>query len=139
MSIPSASRLALAFAVCALLFAVAAQAQTVRANIPFAFVAGDRLMPAGEYRLVLDGRTGILQLQPSGDLPMFLAAHRCQFSSSTGDGALIFHKYGDSHFLKRVKTAATLEGFEFLPTRGERDAARRTGTFEVATINTYGK
>lgn len=139
MKLSSPFKVALTFAVFVSLFAFAAQAQTVRANVPFAFVAGDKMMPAGIYTLNLDARSGVIQLGPADDLGLYVSAHACNFGVSDERGVLIFHKYGDSYFLKRVKTAATREGFEFYPTRRERDAARRVGVFEVAMVTTYDK
>ncbi len=123
----------------ALLLGAAAQAQTVRAMIPFDFVAGDKVLPAGEYRLAMSLRTGLIELTAYGQDGMYLPAHGCSFGTVENAGALLFHRYGDTYFLKRVKTAATKEGYEFFPTRRERDTARRNGVFEVAMVTTYGK
>jgi hypothetical protein len=139
MKLSSPLKTVLMLTLSVLLFTFAAQAQLLRANVPFAFVAGDRLLPAGEYTLNLDARSGIVQLLPASDLPLYAAAHHCQFGASEDRGTLVFHKYGDSYFLKRVKTSATREGYEFLPTRGEKNAARKSGTFEVAMVTTYDK
>ncbi len=139
MKLSSPFKAALMLAVCIFFFAFAAQAQTVRANIPFAFVAGDRMLPAGQYTINLDSRSGLVQIQPGEDLPLFLSARNCQFGVSEDRGSLVFHKYGESYFLRRVKTSATREGYEFIPTRGEKDAARKSGTFEVAMVTTYDK
>lgn len=139
MKFSSPFKAVLMIAVCMLLFSFAAQAQTVRANIPFAFVAGDRMMPAGEYKLVLDARVGMIQMLPEQDVGLYLTAHNCSFGAVEDRGVIVFHKYGESYFLKRVKTPATREGYELIPTRGERDAARKSGTFEVAMVTTYDK
>lgn len=139
MKLSSPFKAVLMLALCALLFAASAPAQTVRANIPFAFVAGDRMMPAGEYKLSMDQRFGVIVLQPEEKVGLYLSAHNCRFGTVDDRGSIVFHKYGDSYFLKRVKTSATREGYEFLPTRTEKDAARRVGTFEVAMVTTYDK
>jgi hypothetical protein len=138
MKLSSPFKVALMLTVCVLLFSFAAQAQTVRANVPFSFLAGDRVLPAGEYKLAIDARTGIIQFQPSADAGFYIASHCYTSRESAADrGALVFHRYGDTYFLKRVLTAASREGRELYPARGERDAARRHGAFEVAMIPTF--
>lgn len=138
MKLSSPFKVALMLAVCVLFFSFAAQAQTVRANVPFAFTAGDRILPAGEYQLAIDARTGIIRCQPVSETGFYIASHGYTSPESAANrGALVFHRYGDSYFLKRVLTAASREGRELYPARGERDAARRHGAFEVAMIPTF--
>jgi hypothetical protein len=43
--------------------AVSAQAQVVKADIPFAFRAGGKVMPAGTYRVDLGGPGGTVMIQ----------------------------------------------------------------------------
>ena len=139
MKLTSPLKTVLMFAVLTLVCSLAVQAQTVRANVPFAFVAGDRMMPAGVYKLVLNARNNLIELVPPDETGAYLAAHWSTFGTADERGSMVFHKYGDSYFLKRVKTAATTQGFEFYPTRKERDAAKRVGVFEVAMVTTYDK
>lgn len=119
------------------LAAAAAPAQTVRAKVPFAFVAGDRVMPAGEYKVALDARTGLIALNPNDEVGAWVNAHWADWGAADQRGQLIFHKYGESYFLKRVKTAATRQGFELYPARAERDAIKSGRAVQVAMIFTH--
>lgn len=117
--------------------AAAAPAQTVRAKVPFDFVAGERMMPAGEYKVALDARTGLVMLNPSDQTGAWVNAHGANWGVANERGQLVFHKYGESYFLKRVKTAATTQGFELYPARAERDAVKSGRAVQVALIFTH--
>ncbi len=115
------------------LFGAVAQAETVRANIPFAFLAGDQLMPAGTYTVNLDRARSLMSLN-SGTETARVIAFNSEFGKGNEPGMLLFHKYGDQYLLTRVKTSGTREGFEVAPGRSAREAIRRGGAFEVAMV-----
>lgn len=77
-------------------------AQTLRANIPFNFVAGTSNLPAGEYAVERSG-LGAQVLQLCGEKPraciVMLAS---EVGSSRGKGKFVFHRYGDQYFLSEV-------------------------------------
>ena len=52
----------LMFAAAALVAAGAASAQTMKADIPFAFQAGGKVMAAGTYRVDLKGQAGLVTI-----------------------------------------------------------------------------
>jgi hypothetical protein len=98
--------LLLAIAVFATALTTNASAQTtktLRANVKFDFQIGDRIYPAGEYRIDSISPDRILQIRSVGD------ANRTQLifanHSNAGKGQtpkLVFQKTGDRYFLSQI-------------------------------------
>ncbi len=133
--IKTAARIAIgAFA---LLWATSAYAQTrqMRVQIPFAFRAGDQLMPAGEYRTTLDPvfRQMTLLLRDGGSI-VFVPGVKAERRAATNRGILVFRKYGNQYFLRRVWNAGTADGFELFRSKAEREMAKAYPRVELASI-----
>jgi hypothetical protein len=122
-----------------LLTVASAYAQTsgmVRANVPFQFLAGDKVMLAGVYRIEVDPTFQRMAIrQTDGNAGLYLSAH---LSLKKGDvpenGMLVFHKYGNQFFLHATWNAGELRGYELPVSRAEREMARLASTREVATV-----
>ncbi len=107
--------------------------------IPFQFYAGDTVLPAGGYQLGVDHTFGRISLTAS-DLGTshYLLPHRI-----TGSGtdlqearvALIFHRYGDTYFLREVWRNGREQGFAISETKAEKRAARQGNFRQVALIH----
>ena len=97
------------------LFAVAQlrQSEKIVTNVPFEFALGNKTVPAGVW-----------EVQPLGDGSSTLAirnrdAHLSSIlNTSTGETripaascALVFHRYGDRHFLAGVKVEGSNVGY----------------------------
>jgi hypothetical protein len=110
---------------------VTVRAQSERSkvtNIPFNFIVGQKTLPAGEYTVEpyrrdydkvwlvqsRDGRTNALVIT----MPM-------QFSDTQEKTKLVFHKYGDQHFLAQVCLAGRNSGRELLMSRQENELAKK--------------
>jgi hypothetical protein len=100
----------------------------VKANIPFDFIVGDKTLPAGEYFV---SRTR----QFSGDDALTIStldgralAVRLTFGvealTPKKQGFLIFHRYGNQHFLFQVWPAGSSLGRILIRSRSEREAER---------------
>lgn len=77
---------------------------TIRVEIPFAFTANRKTLPAGTYRItpVGDNRT-VWRIQ--GDEPgEFVSVTTVGAVRGSGDLNVTFHRYGDKHFLAGFKT-----------------------------------
>lgn len=83
-----------------------AQAQTYdeveTATVPFAFYAGTREMPAGNYRIGLDFETRLITLSNDSGQTMFLAGIPAGESADLSE--LLFTHSGDTYALKEVKS-----------------------------------
>jgi len=85
-----------------------AQAQddeTVKANIPFDFYAGQQKMPAGSYRIGIDLRTELISLtDESGKNKMFLMG--TPDDDRNVNSLLVFTHSGDVYALEELKSDA---------------------------------
>jgi hypothetical protein len=82
-----------------------AQSEVVNVHVPFAFVAGGKSLPAGDYRLDKGQGSGVLTIQGgSGNSAAFLtmvAEGRTQNDSA----ALVFERHGSELFLAAVRVS----------------------------------
>ena len=76
-------------------------AQQLKANIPFGFTVGNTWMPAGEYTISSPLRQ-VVQVR-STDLARIATLVSSQsYNESKSGSKLVFDKYGDQYFLRRV-------------------------------------
>jgi hypothetical protein len=78
-----------------------AQDLPVRANVPFSFNVGNKVMPAGHYTIspVMGSVIAIKNWDASTSA---LSATSQDDTSSQGGPALVFYKYGDQYFLCKI-------------------------------------
>jgi hypothetical protein len=79
----------------------AAQATTLEAKIPFAFVVQKRLLPAGTYR-ISSGGSNFVQIGTQDEPIMETIATHADNNGPGNDARLVFTKYGDQYFLREV-------------------------------------
>jgi hypothetical protein len=81
--------------------------QQVRATVPFSFMAGDKVSPAGNYRVVIDRGRAILTLSSDRFTIFMLTTNTYQ----PGDNRnyLRFNRYGDQWFLQAVSFDGTAQ------------------------------
>jgi hypothetical protein len=122
----------------ALLVTTAASAQSikVKANIPFGFVVNRATLPAGEYTLEsvdLDGRVlAIRDVNAKGTrLVMSLPCQKLDTASQT---SLVFHRYGNRYFLKRIWVQGNNAGHELQTGPREREVAKDFSMQEVVLM-----
>ena len=125
--------------------AVAAQAQNnghrqLRANIPFQFNVGNKIMPAGEYlvRSVSDDSSIVVLNIQSRDgkagamLLMTTVEGKVQPSAK-----LIFNRYGSQYFFAQAWLDGDGDGLQAPKSRAERATQREFAALKVA-IETFG-
>lgn len=101
------NRVLLIAAFTALLFAVSAQAAELRVSIPFPFLAGDTVLPQGEYRIAWDGRSPnvITFLDSAGraqkQLVIMSRLTRSESISVSGP-AVVFDKVGSQRTVSEI-------------------------------------
>ena len=77
---------------------------TIRVEIPFAFTANRKILPAGTYRItpVSDNRTvWRIHGEDSGE---FISVNSLAAAERSGDLRVTFHRYGKKHFLAGFTT-----------------------------------
>ena len=114
-------------------------------NIPFAFAAGDRQLPAGRYtvrRVRLDSTALVIRSEDGRESAMVL-------TNATGNEArqvkLTFRQYGGHHFLAGVWLPGANGGRELPESKTERSLRREQAAkagggkgSAAQTVNVYG-
>jgi len=121
--------------------AAAASAQTTDdslANVPFAFTVGTKTLPRDAYRISrLPGHMDVVEIR--GLRGGVIVASQPEGPDRTDPGPrLVFHRYGDSYFLREIRMPGNL-GLALPATRLERDAAERIASNaapEVVVVST---
>jgi hypothetical protein len=91
-----------------------AQSDTLRANIPFDFQVGAKMLPAGSYRISPIGQTSqafavVNVVTHQADIVLPNKVIGSKVSAST---KLVFHAYGDRYFLSQMWIAGSDVGLE---------------------------
>jgi hypothetical protein len=114
-----------------LVLSILAASQVARAqenmvvNVPFAFVAGQVTLPAGEYRVDLSSSSLALLLTQIGNpsASAIAVTMRTQASQPQADSKLVFHRYGDRYFLSQCWRAGSSSGRELRKSAREKEIA----------------
>ena len=104
-------------------------------NIPFAFVAGNATLPAGEYRVQkLDGNSAVVLVRCSdASAAAMVLTNTAQAKEPQTQSKLIFKRYDNRYFLSQVWKAGSIRGRELLKSQAEKEIARS------ASIKTTGE
>lgn len=100
-------------------------AKTLRANVKFDFQIGDRIYPAGEYRIESISTDNILQIRSVGDATrtqFLLANHSNENKEQTPK--LVFQKYGESYFLTQIFFDSGEWAYSIRPSRRQRESEK---------------
>jgi hypothetical protein len=108
-----------------------AATQVVRAqeplavNIPFAFTAGERTLPAGEYRVQkMDGSSAVLLIRCTEPREsIMVVTGPTQSGKLQKQSKLVFNRYNDHYFLSQVWNAGYSSGRELRKTQREKEIA----------------
>jgi hypothetical protein len=80
-----------------------AQTEGVQAKVPFDFTVGNKVLPAGTYRIQSQTKSGAVIVIRNHDKPIAMLTTVDQDGTRSKDGGkLIFHKYGDQYFLSEI-------------------------------------
>ncbi len=106
-----------------------AQSASVNAQVPFEFVVGDTILPAGTYTLRPTGLSGVVILQSADSKnEMFITPFACAVDGSEHGTKLVFRVSGGQYFLWRIWT----EGYD----EGRQLYIRPTPDYEAGATNT---
>jgi hypothetical protein len=114
-----------------LLFAVAAPLQAgsilnheMTVTVPFEFVAGDRVLAAGDYTVQINTERGSVVLRGEGQRALILLTIRKESRTVPVLGKLVFRRYGTSFFLAEVWGQNNATGATLAPSSREKELAR---------------
>jgi hypothetical protein len=108
--------------------------QRVKADVPFAFQAGDKQLPAGTYIIGMDLKNGFASVTTSdgvGEVVMLAN------TVGTGDGIdakLVFDKVGDSYLLRDVEAPGLAMTFDFKKAEHGREASNSSSNPTPVTV-----
>lgn len=79
-----------------------AQSLTMKAHVPFAFVAGKTQMPAGEYSVYRLLSSSVTLRDDTTNRTATVLTNSIQRSERNQKACLVFHRYGDAYILKEA-------------------------------------
>ena len=104
-------------------------------QVPFEFLAGQELMPAGEYTIHVNASQSTVLLRNDAENKAVFAISRSEQAPRLHErGKLLFRRYGDRYFLSQVWPAGTIYGRELPQSRIEREIARTAGQPAVVSL-----
>jgi hypothetical protein len=129
-------RFRIALSMALLLAATITFAQTkegdVVVNVPFAFVAAGKTLPAGHY--IVSRQNDSLRIHDRENWGMFVPTHSAQRPAQENSSKLVFHRYGDTYFLSEVWVGGDVLGRALFITKAERELAERGAEQELAEV-----
>jgi hypothetical protein len=111
-------------------FLVAAQVvqadEPMLVNIPFAFVAGNVTLPAGEYRVQkLDRNPAVVLIRCSDtSAAAMVMSNAAQAKETQTQSKLVFNRYGNRYFLSQVWTSGSIRGRQLLKSSREKEISQ---------------
>ncbi len=105
---------------------VARAQEPMLVNIPFAFVAGNASLPAGEYRVQkLEGNSAVVLIRCSdASASAMVITNAAQANERQSGSKLVFNRYGNRYFLSQVWTAGSIRGRQLLKSPSEKEIAQ---------------
>jgi len=93
-----------------------------RANIPFDFAVGDKVLPAGEYQVsaLTDGQSVILVRSRDGKESAIRLTYTENKTVVAEKGTLVFRRYANHYFLAEIWSAGEQTGRRLLKSKHER-------------------
>jgi hypothetical protein len=119
----------------ALAFVASAQAQTAlnfkNFAVPFSFKVGDKVLPAGEYKITADNQVIRVQQINGKENAVSLTQRTRGANHNLSDGKLTFRRYGDQYYLSQVWLPDSLGRELKKPRREVTDVAQVVGVVEI--------
>jgi len=117
--------------------AVQAQSNGVKADIPFDFVVGNQMLPAGEYTVSNQGSVNqaILIRSDEGNSAALSLTQSCSSLHPSAKTKLVFHTMGGRYFLYQIWTQGNYSGQQLPKSKAEVELAKNidtTGEFVLA-------
>lgn len=111
-----------------------AQADGVKADIPFAFNVNGTSLSAGTYLIRTDGGgSHLLTLHNREDGNTIMTLGWAGDATGVKDNVLVFHRYGDKYFLSQIRTADSSMNYSFPATKAEKQARAVTEEAKLTT------
>ena len=116
----------IAIAVCALFTQAVAQTEAARVSVPFKFSLANRTLPAGDYRVTINGSLLQIAAIDSNASATAMTVYAGGGHDQDLTPRLVFHRYGDHRFLAEVWIGEINMGHQLFASAGELEYARNT-------------
>jgi hypothetical protein len=95
--------------------------ERITAKVPFEFVLGSKVVPAGDWTVQsANMNSSILQIRNTdAGVSMFTMPSAATSKKISRDYTLVFHKYGNNYFLAEVTITGRREGYRLPVTKAE--------------------
>ena len=101
-----------------------AQTMDLKANIPFNFRMGEKVMPAGQYTIHhSEGLVTVREQGGSNAVMTFLTMATIR-RDTPKTGALVFNRYGENYFLSKIWSSYSRDGRSLSKSNREKEMAR---------------
>jgi hypothetical protein len=101
-----------------------AQTVDMKVTIPFAFQAGNTLMPAGDYLIHEQGPVVVVRARDGAGRVTSLMTNSTFDPGQPGNGQLRFDRYGSEYFLTEIRNPSSHNGRQLPPAAREKQLAR---------------
>jgi hypothetical protein len=102
----------------------------LKANIPFDFSVGNKILPAGVYTVAPTTTPGLLLIRrEDGRTGALIQTQGVQARREQDKTKLVFRRYGDHYFLAQLWTAGDSNGRELWKSRTERDLIKSRSNY----------
>jgi hypothetical protein len=104
-----------------------AQTTQLKVAVPFDFMAGDTVLPAGHYDVQSTDTWGGKALSihnVTSNAGTLILSDSCQTAKTSDSSKLVFYRYGDRYFLAEVWTANTNIGRKMPLNQRQKELAR---------------
>ena len=119
----------------ALAFVASAQAKTAlnfkTFAVPFSFKVGNKVLPAGEYKITADNQVIRVQQMNGKENAVSLVQRTRGANHNLSDAKLTFRRYGDQYYLSTVWLPDSLGRELKKPRREVTDVAQIVGVVEI--------
>jgi len=102
--------------------------------IPFVFTVGDKLLPAGDYTVLVNQESGTVVLRQEGQDPLMILTNRKESRSAPQRGKLVFQRYGTGVFLAEVWSQANATGQTLTAGAREKELARHKQPEQILVV-----
>jgi len=114
--------------------AASAQSIKVKATVPFSFIVGQFILPAGQYTLKATGNGQVLEMRNlDAKITRLVLSNSCE-SRPASETKLVFHRYGDRYFLSQIWSEGNDRGHEIPISQREKEIARNSSVQEVVLV-----
>jgi hypothetical protein len=93
----------------------------IAAQVPFEFVVGNKIVPAGEcvvQTATMDGKTLMIR-NADAKVSLFATASQTESKQGASHYALVFKQYGDRYFLSAIKLQGSKIAYQLPESRAE--------------------